>query len=78
MPVWTEEFNGGLDCSQFPVLYGGRLYQNGAFRWDSSAVSFSGGSLHITLDKQADGIWRTAGLATMPPNHLPHCPRPSP
>jgi hypothetical protein len=66
--TWAEEFEGAsLDRGDFPIVYGGGgLYWNGAFRWDNSEVSVSGGSLHIGMAKQADGIWDVGGVATTP------------
>ncbi|WP_135466280.1 carbohydrate-binding domain-containing protein [Crenalkalicoccus roseus] len=65
--LWGDEFSGNtVDGSKWPILYGGSMYWNGAFRWDKSQVSVADGNLVISLDKQADGIWNVGGLATIP------------
>ncbi|HEX2224314.1 MAG TPA: carbohydrate-binding domain-containing protein, partial [Thermoanaerobaculia bacterium] len=65
--LWGDEFNGGsLDAAKWPILYGGSLYWNGAFRWDKSQVAVEDGNLVISLDKGADGIWNVGGLSTTP------------
>ena len=70
--TWGDEFNGtALDGSKWPILYGGSLYWNGAFRWDRSEVSVGNGNLTIGLEKQSDGIWDVGGLSTTPSSWAP-------
>ena len=70
---WGDEFNGtAIDRSSWPITYGGdAMYWNGAFRWDNSQLSVGGGNLTIGLEKQADGIWETSGVATTPTDYAP-------
>ena len=69
---WGDEFNGSsVDGSKWPILYGGSVYWNGAFRWDNSQVSVSDGNLVIGLDNQADGIWKVGGLSATPSSWAP-------
>jgi hypothetical protein len=64
---FADEFNGtAVDPRKWPITYGGGVYGNGAFQWDKTEVSVSGGALHIGIDKQASGIWDVGGIATTP------------
>jgi beta-glucanase (GH16 family) len=71
--VFFDGFDGtAVDRSKWTTTYGGdELYWNGAFRWNNSELSVSGGNLHIGLTKQGDGIWNTSGLSTTPTDWAP-------
>jgi beta-glucanase (GH16 family) len=65
--VFSDEFSGSsLDRSNWTTVYGGSTYWNGAFEWDNSQLSVSGGSLHIGMEKQASGMWSVGGLSSTP------------
>jgi beta-glucanase (GH16 family) len=65
--VFSDEFSGSsVDRSKWTTVYGGSTYWNGAFEWDNSQLSVSGGSLHIGMEKQASGMWSVGGLSSTP------------
>ncbi|WP_162530411.1 carbohydrate-binding domain-containing protein [Rhodovastum atsumiense] len=66
--VFFDGFDGtSLDRSKWATVYESpRLYQNGAFRFDQSALSVGNGVLTVSSDKQANGTWVTGGISSAP------------
>ncbi|GGG32206.1 hypothetical protein GCM10010964_20200 [Caldovatus sediminis] len=68
---FRETFFDGFDGNSvvhanWPMIYGGTTYWNGAFYWDPGEVSVGNGMLTIGLSKQSNGMWSVGGLSTGP------------
>ncbi|HZF76987.1 MAG TPA: carbohydrate-binding domain-containing protein [Acetobacteraceae bacterium] len=62
--IFFDGFDGtSLNRQNWPNVYDGGLYWNGAFYWEADQVSVSGGLLRLGLQNRGDGIWHVGAVA---------------
>jgi hypothetical protein len=60
--VLSDDFSNGYDYDKWGWPFGGGVYWNGAFSWNSDDVGVRNGELQVTITQQADGWWTAGGF----------------
>ena len=60
--VLSDDFSNGYLYENWGWPFGGGVYWNNAFSWNSDDVAVRNGELQVTITQQADGWWTAGGF----------------
>jgi hypothetical protein len=60
--VLSDDFSNGYDYDKWGWPFGGGVYWNGAFSWNSDDVGVRDGEMQVTITQQPDGWWTAGGF----------------
>ena len=63
--VLSDNFNNGYNYDNWGHPYGGGVYWNGAWSWNSDDVAVRSNEMQVTMTRQADGWWTGGGFNSM-------------
>jgi len=60
--VLSDDFSNGYNYDNWGWPFGGGVYWNNAFSWNSDDVAVRDGEMQVSMTKQADGWWTAGGF----------------